>query len=80
MREQSERLIDVMEIGRRLGCGRTHVHNMVKRGEFPEPLRMGRNRRWRESTVDRWIRALAGEDAPSSTNAPAPDRETAAGA
>ena len=55
----SERLLDYVEVGKRLCCGRTHLFLMVKRGEFPEPLRMGRARRWRESDVDAWIANFA---------------------
>ena len=53
-----ERLLDYAEVGRRIGFGRTQVWMMVREGTFPAPLRIGRSRRWRESVVDDWIRAL----------------------
>ena len=62
----SERLLDTAEVMRRLSCGRTHLHNIIRRGEFPEPLKFGRMSRWRESTVDAWIAALGATNAPAS--------------
>lgn len=68
----SERLLDYAEVGRRLGLGRTQLWAMVKRGEFPAPLRIGRARRWQESTVDDWIRALAARSDAAGADAGAP--------
>ena len=59
----SERLLDYREVGRRLGVCRTQIWRMIHDGQLPEPLRMGRLRRWRESDIDAWIRDLAAAQA-----------------
>ena len=66
-----EQLLDTAEVARRLSCGRTHLHYMVKRKEFPEPMHIGRMRRWRVATVDAWIMRQSREDAPSGDSEPA---------
>ena len=58
-----QRLLTNREVCQRLTLSRTQLHFMCKRGEFPEPLRLGRARRWREADVDNWIAALGREDA-----------------
>ena len=68
-----ERLLTNREVCQRLAVSRTQLHHMTRRGEFPEPVRLGRAIRWRESCVDEWIADLAtgGEDAahgPASTS------------
>ena len=51
-------LIGYNEIARRLGVDRITVWKWVRAGRFPAPLRIGRARRWKESTVDEWINNL----------------------
>ena len=65
-------LLTYSEVASRLNCCRQTVWKLVKRGEFPEPLRLGRSRRWLESDVDSWIAALA---ARSSAGGVAADTE-----
>ena len=59
----SEQLIDAEEVGRRLHICRTQVWRMTKDGRLPEPLRLGRSRRWLVSDIDTWIRDLAAAQA-----------------
>lgn len=74
----SEQLLDTAEVARRLSCGRTHLHYMVKRKEFPEPMHIGRMRRWRVATVDDWImRQSSREAAAQGEPEPTGNRETA---
>lgn len=48
------------EIAKQLGVSAGTLDNMVKRGEFPPPLRFGRNCvRWQKDTFDHWIAARA---------------------
>lgn len=49
--------ISSKEIGRMFGISKSGVFNLLKRGEFPEGIRVGRNRRWRLSEVEAWIDA-----------------------
>ena len=74
-----EKLIDTAEVMRRLSCGRTQLHFMVRDGRFPEPIRIGRMRRWREAVVDAWIVRQSGEDARGGDSEPARDANPAAG-
>ena len=67
-----ERLLTNREVCERLAVSRTQLHYMTRRGEFPEPIRIGRSLRYREIDVDAWIAALAspGPDGDSETSAP----------
>ena len=67
-----EQLLSVRQVCQRLNVSRTALHYMIRRGEFPEALRLGRSLRWRESDVDQWIAALAkpGPDGDSTPAAP----------
>lgn len=47
--------ISSKEIARILGISKSGVFNLLKRGEFPVGIKVGRNRRWRLSEVEDWI-------------------------
>ena len=47
--------ISSKDIGRIFGISKSGVFNLLKRGEFPVGIRVGRNRRWRLSEVEDWI-------------------------
>ena len=55
------RLIRMREVAHRVGRGETTLRNMVKRGEFPAPLRLGNGptspRMWIEAEIDGWLAA-----------------------
>ena len=49
-------LLNVKEVAKKLGVSRAQVYLMVKKGDFPVPIRIAkRTSRWLESDVDRWI-------------------------
>ena len=49
-------LLDVNEVMARVPLGRTAIYENVKRGRFPEPVRIGgRKIRWRESDIDLYL-------------------------
>ena len=75
-----EQLLSTAQVLERLNVSRTTLHYLEKGGTFPPRIKIGRSVRWRAADVDAWIVRQVREDAPSSTNAPARDRETAAGA
>ena len=50
-------LLTVAEVADLLKCSPRHIRNSVKRGEFPEPIRLGRLPRWPRETVLQWISA-----------------------
>ena len=59
MNNASKRLIRGREVEKKTGYGTTTLRSKVKRGEFPEPVRLGEGptspRVWDEAEVDRWI-------------------------
>ena len=63
----AEQLLDYKDVGRRLGFSRTQIYMMIRRGEFPEPMQIGRARRWRESDVDAAILRMAGRKTEEDT-------------
>ena len=68
----SERLLDYREVGLRLRVCRTQIWRMINDGRLPEPLRVGRLRRWRESDIDTWIRDLTAAQANGDSGASDP--------
>ena len=58
-----ERLLTATEVHTRLACSRTQLHYLTRDGKFPQPVKIGRSIRWRESDVDAWIAALAADQA-----------------
>ena len=51
--------IDLNEVARRLGISRRQAEIMLARREIPEPVRLGRLRRWHSGMVDEWLLAAA---------------------
>lgn len=49
------RMIDVREVATILGISTRSVWRLVSRSELPQPIRFGRNVRWRASDIDAWI-------------------------
>ncbi len=48
-------MIDVREVATILSISTRSVWRLVSRGELPQPIRLGRNVRWRSTDIDRWI-------------------------
>lgn len=39
-----------------LGFGRAHLYNLMKRGEFPQPIKLGhRAVAWPAQTIEAWL-------------------------
>ncbi len=55
--EGSDRLLDVRAVANRLSVSARAVWKWAASGRLPSPLRVSRSVRWRESDIDRWIRA-----------------------
>ena len=52
-----DKLIDRREVCRLIACSPRFLERMVKFRQFPKPDKwFGRHPRWRQSTVQRWIR------------------------
>ena len=53
-----ERLLTIAQVCERVPYSRVHIYRLVKRGEFPDRVRVGANRvGWLETAVAEWIRA-----------------------
>lgn len=47
-------------VSARIGFGKTHIYEMIGRGEFPAPIMLGRRAvGWLSDDVDAWIAARA---------------------
>jgi prophage regulatory protein len=52
----SDRILRWPEVQSRVGYCRSHIHNLVSKGDFPSPVKLGaRASGWIESEVDSWI-------------------------
>ena len=59
-------LLRLRDVIARTAIGRTRIYEMMGRGEFPRPIKIGFSSRWKSSEIDRWIEALG---APSEREA-----------
>lgn len=58
----SERLLRRKEVEDRVGLSRSTIYEMMSKGQFPKPVKLGlRAVRWREEDVDAWIAARIAE-------------------
>jgi prophage regulatory protein len=64
-----ERLLTISQVCDRVPYSRVHIYRLIKRGQFPDRVRVGPNRvGWREAAVQEWIRSkvTASTDLPQS--------------
>ena len=55
---QNNRLLRRSEVEKLVGLGRSVIHAAIARGEFPSPMKTGRDAvAWHESDIDAWIAA-----------------------
>jgi excisionase family DNA binding protein len=52
-------MIDVREVAEILSISTRSVWRLVADGELPQPIRFGRNVRWRLTDIEVWIEARA---------------------
>lgn len=53
-----ERLLRIEAVMDRVGLGRSSIHQRVRDGAFPAPLKFSRRHSaWKESSIDAWIQA-----------------------
>jgi predicted DNA-binding transcriptional regulator AlpA len=50
-------LVDVHGVGRLLNCSARHCEDLAREGALPEPVKLGRLRRWRISEIRAWVEA-----------------------
>lgn len=52
----TSKVLRLPEVRARIGLSRSQVYLMIKRGEFPPPIKIGaRASAWMESDVDAWL-------------------------
>ena len=75
-------LLSYHDLTIRLNLSRTALWGLVRRGEFPAPIKIGRSVRFRESDVTEWIAAQApvSETAAQTASQPPADDISPAGA
>jgi len=55
MGKSAETLIRLPEVLKRTGVSRAAIYLWVQQGQFPTPIKIGRNSHWIESEVQTWI-------------------------
>lgn len=50
-----EPMADIATVEATLGVSRSTIARMCDRGEFPRPIRVGRQRRWRIDDIRAWM-------------------------
>ena len=45
-----------LQVARYLGISRTTVWNWSKQKLLPQPIKMGRAKRWKKETIDEWLK------------------------
>lgn len=53
------RLIRLPELQCRIGIGKTKIYAMIKSGDFPEPVKIGKASLWSSEKVTEWIEEQA---------------------
>ena len=48
-------LLSVKQVAEALGVGERTIWRLSATGQLPEPIRIGRLRRWRRSTLEAWL-------------------------
>lgn len=53
---KNDRFLRWPEVRQRVGYSRSQIHNLVKQGSFPAPIKLGaRASAWLQSSIDEWI-------------------------
>jgi prophage regulatory protein len=55
---EMERLVRLPEVMKRVGLSKTKVYGLMKRGDFPNPIKIGRNSVWKTSELINWMQTL----------------------
>lgn len=52
---------------RRTSLGRTKIYELISKGDFPEPLKVGAASLWRDDEISGWIDSLSSSRDPRGT-------------
>ena len=50
-----DRFVDMAFITRLTGLTDKWIYKLIKDGEFPKPIKLGRSSRWLQSEVEAWL-------------------------
>jgi excisionase family DNA binding protein len=64
------RMIDVKEVATILKVSKRTVWRLVASGELPQPIRFGRNVRWKLEDVEAWIEGLSKKNLNGNSHSP----------
>lgn len=51
----NQRLIRLPQVKAMVGLGRSSIYDRIKRGDFPQQIKLGRSSGWVEAEVQVWI-------------------------
>lgn len=51
----NNRLLRLPDVLHKIGLKKTALYDMIKRGQFRQPVKLGKTSVWPEDYVDRWI-------------------------
>jgi len=54
-----ERLIPLSQMESIVGFKKSKIYALIDEGNFPKPIKVGRNSRWRSSEIEAWIESVA---------------------
>lgn len=58
---QPDRLLRMPDLKPITGMGKTRTYDEIKRGRFPQPVKLGRMSAWPESEIHAWVEARKAE-------------------
>ncbi|MEL7737516.1 AlpA family phage regulatory protein [Citromicrobium bathyomarinum] len=61
----SEAMLTIEAVMERTGFGRTKIYDMIGKGDFPKPAKIGAASRWRALAIDNWIASQFADTAQS---------------
>lgn len=50
-----KKLLRLKKVLAKVPFSKSHLHVLMREGNFPKPIKIGRNSFWKESDVDQWI-------------------------
>ncbi len=53
----NDQLVDIKFISQLTGLTDKWFYKLIKEGEFPKPIKLGRSSRWLKSEVEMWLQA-----------------------
>jgi prophage regulatory protein len=55
------RLLSMQQVEFEYSLHRTRVYGLIRQGQFPRPIKIGRTARWVRAELDQWVAQLAAE-------------------